>query len=64
MSKIRTSIRQDMLYLLKDIFKDASSELKEIDFSRDTQEVLQEFTLTIVKSCNKVLDKIEGRGYN
>ena len=62
-TKINTSIRQDTLYLVKHILKESVSELVTIDYSRDIEEILQDYTLMLVKSCNNMLDKIEGRGY-
>lgn len=62
-TKVNTSIRQDTLYLLKHILKESIPDLQLIDTSNDITEVLQEFTLNLVKSCNNILDNIEGRGY-
>ena len=38
-------------------------EIQRIDTAKDTSEILQDYTLILVKSCNDILDNIEGRGY-
>ena len=62
-TKVNTSIRQDTLYLLKHILKESMPEIQRIDTAKDTSEILQDYTLILVKSCNDILDNIEGRGY-
>jgi len=60
MSGVRTKIRQDILYLLKEVIKDAldnSETLKDSEMNEIKESVYHD----LLKSCNAKLDRIEGR---